>query len=156
MTKQPGDAIYATKYLVHLRDQPHETLNISRHNVTESLVYALAFQVELEAGHAMQNIREIANLSRELLTMEMADIDTTRLVDIIFKVVLSEIRPDVPGQPLDELIECLGAAMKRRPDLPQGRAAFAISLGTRYSMTSVNDDYEEAMSIFDEFWGQSV
>jgi hypothetical protein len=40
--------------------------------------------------------------------------------------------------------------MKRRPDLPESRAAFAASLGFRYRITNVDDDYEEAMSILDE------
>ena len=151
VTKQPGDAIYAAKYLVHLRDQPHETLSISRHRVTELLVDALAFQVELEAGNVMQNIREIAILSRELFIIETSDIDTTRLIDFIWEVALSKIDLlGVPEQPLDELIECLRAAMKRRPDLPQARAAFAMSLVLRYFMTSVDDDYEEAVSILVE------
>ena len=40
--------------------------------------------------------------------------------------------------------------MKRRPDLPQARAAFALFLTSRYYMTGVDDDYEEAVSILDE------
>ena len=33
LSKQPEDAIYATKYLSHLRDQPHEIRGISRRQV---------------------------------------------------------------------------------------------------------------------------
>jgi hypothetical protein len=63
---------------------------------------------------------------------------------------VSKILPGVPDQPLDELIECLRTARKKRPDLLQGNLAFAISLVSRYSFTFVNDDYEEAASILDE------
>ena len=151
VTRQPEDAIHATKYLRHLRDLPREIPIIPRHRVTELLVNTLVLQVELEAGNMMQNIREIAVLSHELLlTVETSDIVTTHLIDFIWAVALSKIYPGVPNQPLDELIECLRVAMKRRPDLPQGRAAFAMSLVVRYTMTSLNDDYEEALSILDE------
>ena len=150
VSKQPEDVITATKFLFHLREQPHEIPIAPRHQVTHLLVEALALQVELEAGNVVQNIREIAVLSREFLTVETSDIDTTRLIDIIWKVMLSKIQPGVPDQPLDEVIECLRVAMKRGPDPPQVRAAFAMSLVCRYVMTSLNDDYEEAVSTLDE------
>jgi CHAT domain-containing protein/tetratricopeptide (TPR) repeat protein len=150
VTKQPEDIITATRFLFRLRDQPHEIPIIPRHTVTELLVDALALQVEWEAGNAMQNIREIAILSRELLTMETSDVDTTRLINLIWKVALSNSDLNAPGQPLDELIECLRAALKRRPDLLRGRFAFALCLMCRYRRTSRNDDYEEAMAILDE------
>jgi CHAT domain-containing protein len=150
VTKQPEDIISATKYLFYVRDQPHEIPGISPHKVTEFLLRRLALQVELEAGNMMQNIREIAILSRELFAAETSDIDNTQLIDFIGLVVSSKICPCVPDQPLDELIECLRAAMKHRPDLPQGREAFTRALVTRYCRTCANDDYEEAMSILDE------
>jgi hypothetical protein len=150
VTKQPEDVISAAKFLFHLRDQPHGITLAPRHQVTELLVETLALQVELVAGNVMQNIREMAVLSHELLIMETSDIDTTRLLDLVSEVVRSNINPGVPDQPLDELIECLRAAMKCRPDLPQVPATFAKSLVFRYRMTYVNDDYEEAMSILDE------
>jgi hypothetical protein len=142
----PGDAIAATKFLFHLRDQPHEIPHISRHQVTYMLVQTLA----LQAGNVMQNIREIAILSRELLTVETSDIDTTHLILLLYEVSLSKECIGVSGQSLDELIECLRVAMKRRPDLLEGRFAFAESLVSRYDKTSVDDDYGEAMSILDE------
>ena len=150
VSNQPEDVISATKFLFLLRNQPLEIPTISRHLVTEVLVRTLGLQVELEAGSAMQNIREIAILSRELLTVETSDIDTTRLIDLIWKVAVLKIRPNAPDQPLDELIECLRVAMKRRPDLPQARTTFSLSLMCRYVRTSRDDDYEEAMSILDE------
>jgi hypothetical protein len=148
VTNQPEDVISATKLLFHLRDHPHEAPFTPR--LAKGLVETLAFQAELEVGNVVQNIREIAILSRELLTVETSDIDTTHLILLLYEVSLSKQCRDVSGQPLDELIECLRVAMRCRPDLLKGRAAFAISLAYRYRMTNVDDDYEEAMSILDE------
>jgi CHAT domain-containing protein/predicted RNA-binding Zn-ribbon protein involved in translation (DUF1610 family) len=149
LSKQPEDAIYAAKYLFHLRDQPHEIPTVPRHKATALLVDALFLQVKLEAGNVMQNIREMAILSRGLLTLDTSDVDATHLIILIHDVVQSQIRPFNQDQPLDELIHCLQVARKRRPDLLQSRMAFAQSLVCRYSVTSVNDDYEEAASVLD-------
>ena len=152
VSKQPGDAICATKYLSHLRDQPHEILSIPRQQVTALLVNALALQVEMEAGNAMQNIRDMAVFSRELL--ETSDIDATHFIVLIYAAVKSKIRVGAAAgaleQPLDELIEFSRVAKKRRPDLLEGHWTFAKSLIGRYRMTGVNDDYEEAVSSLEE------
>ena len=147
-SKRPEDAICATKYLSHLRDQPHEIPILPRFEVTTLLVDALASQVELEAGNVMQNIGEMAVLSRELL--ETSDVDATHLILLIHHVVTSKIRPGVLDQPLDEVIEFWRVARKRRPDLLEGHIAFAVYLAHRYLITCVNDDYEEAASILDD------
>jgi hypothetical protein len=148
VSEQPEDAICATKYLSHLRDQPHEIPRVPRYQVTALFVDALALQVELEAGNVMQDIREMAVLSRELL--ETSDVDATHFIISIHAVVSSKIRPRVPDQPLDELIEFSRVARKRRPDLLEGHEAFAYSLVCRHCMTFLNDDYEEATSILDD------
>ena len=148
VTKQPEDLVSTTKFLVHLRDQPHEITSASRHRVTELLVHILALQVALEAGNVMQNIREMAVLSRELLTLDIET--TTYLIRLIHEVVRSKLSANDPDQPLDELIEFLRAARKQTPDLLEGRIALAKSLCVRYGMTSMNDDYDEAISILDE------
>ncbi|KAF8258271.1 CHAT domain-containing protein [Lactarius quietus] len=125
--KQPDDAVYAAKYLFHLR-------------IARLLVIAL--EMNLETVNVMQSIREIAT----------PDIDATRLIYVITSIVGHNIYPGVPDQPLDELIECLRVAKKHKPDILQahGHFAFAISLASRYFMTYVDDDYEEAMSMLDE------
>ena len=150
VTEQPEDAIYATKYLLHLRDQRHETPITTRHRITELLVDTLVMQVKLEAGNMMQNIREMAVLSRELLTLKTSDVDTTHLIILIIEVVESQIHPGIPDQPLDEIIEVLRAARMQRPDLLDCRITLARSLAYRYCMTCINDDYEEAASILDD------
>jgi CHAT domain-containing protein len=117
------------------------------------LVDALDLQVKFEAGNVMQNIREMTVLSRELL--ETSDAVDARFIVLIHAVVRSKIRPAVPGQPLDELIEFSRVARKRRPDLLEGHMTFAISLVCRYYVTCENDDYEEAATILDEIAANS-
>jgi hypothetical protein len=148
VSKQPEDAICAATYLFHLRDQPHEIPTISRHQVTELLVETLALRVKLESGNVMQNIREIAILSRELF--ETSDVDATHLIRLIHEVVWPKMGSSDWDQPLDELIECMRAARKHRPDLLEGRIIFAVSLVCRYITTYMDDDYEEAAPILDE------
>ena len=148
VSKQLEDVICANNYLSHLRDQPPEITRITRYQVTKFLVAALALQVELGAGNAMRNIREMAVLSREVL--ETPDVDATHFIIIIHAVVSSKMRIAVPDQPLDALIEFSRVATKRRPDLLEGHMIFAISLVCRYYMTHANDDYEEAVSILDD------
>jgi len=102
VSNHPEDAIYAAKYLFHLRDHPHECPASPRCQVTRLLLDALGLQVKLGAGNKMQSIRELAVLSRELLTSEMSVDDNTHLIIFISKVVCSTIRTGIPGQPLDE------------------------------------------------------
>src|SRR6266702_5166634 len=153
-SKQPDDAIYAAKYPRHLRDQPHQAFGFPRHAVTTLLVHALAFQVELEAGNVMENIEEMAVLCHELLTSDASEGVTANSVTILSDVIRSkfDLREllQVPDQPLDQVIECLRVAGKRRPDLCEARLALARSLGYRYCMLFANHDYEEAVSILDE------
>ena len=150
VSKQPDDAIHATKYFSHLRDQPHEISSIPRYQVTAWLVDALDLQVKLEAGDATQNIRKMAVLSRELL--ETSDVDATHFIKIIHAVLISKIHPlaTVLGLPLDELVEFSRVATKCRPDLLEGHMTFAISLHYRYMITCANHDYEEAVCILDD------
>jgi CHAT domain-containing protein/tetratricopeptide (TPR) repeat protein len=151
-SNQPAHAIYAAKYLRHLRDQPHQAFGFPRHRVTKLLVDALAFQVASKAGNVTQNIGEMAALCRELLT---SNVDITHPVSLIYEVVRKEIRPWVQDQPLDQLIECLRVVRKHKPFLLKALFALAFCLGIRYCMTFVNDDYEEAVSVFDEILASS-
>jgi CHAT domain-containing protein len=146
LSKQPEDLIYATKYLIHLRDQPVSISFLSRY----WLVRALALQIELEAGNVMQNIREMIVLSRELLTLETFNVHTTHAIVLTCEVVLPMIHPLVPNQPLDELIEFGRMARKHRPDLLECRLVLARSLYRRNNMTFGSNDHEEITAVLDE------
>ncbi|KAH9057541.1 CHAT domain-containing protein [Lactarius vividus] len=145
------DAVYAAKYLRHLRNRPHAASVSSRHQITACLVDVLAFQVVLEAGNVVQCIEEMSTLSHELLTSDPSDSDTTLSITLFSTAVTSNISLWAPDQPLNQVIKCLRLARKHRPDLHEASYALAWSLGCRYCMTFVNDDYEETVSIFDEF-----
>jgi CHAT domain-containing protein len=146
----PGDAIYAANYLRYLRNQPHQAFGIPRHKVTVLLVDALAIQVEWEARNVMQNIGEMAALSRELLTLDMSDVNTTRSFFLFFTALLSKLHQPVPDQPMEQVIECLRAATEPQILRLEARLTLAFCLSTRYFGTFMNDDYEEASFILDE------
>ncbi len=150
VSRQPQDAIFAAKYLRYLLDQPRDAFGISRRLVTTMLVDALALQVKSKAENVMQNIREMAVLCRELLTSDAFDGNISRSITLFARAVSSEIRPWVPDQPLDQVIECLRLARMHKPELRDAHFALAFCLGIRYCMTFVNDDYEEAASMMDK------
>ncbi|KAI9454285.1 CHAT domain-containing protein [Lactarius psammicola] len=151
---QPDDTIYAAKYLRHLRHQPHPPFCVLCRRVTTTLVHALASQVKLEAGNVTQDIEEMAVLCHELL-MDASDSDIIGPITLFAKVVTSETRLFAPDPPSNQVIDCLRLVRKYKPDVSEARHALALSLGCRYCMTCVNDDYEEAASIFDEIIASS-
>ncbi|KAI9441138.1 hypothetical protein BJY52DRAFT_1217028 [Lactarius psammicola] len=148
-SKLPEDAIYAAKYLRHLRDQLHAALESLRHPVASLLVDVLGSQVELEAGNVLQNIEEMAVLCHELLTSDPSSDETTLSVTTLSNVVQSKLPLFIQGQPMDQLIECLRLARMRKPELRDARLALAVVLTCRYSKTYANDNYE-AVSALDE------
>ena len=147
---QPGDAIHAAIYLRHLRGQPHQAFGIERHKVTGLLVDALAIQAERGARNVVQNIEEMTGLCRELFAFDMSNANTIRSFFLFFTTLLSNIDLLVPDQTMEEVIECLRAAKGQQLFRDESRGILAYCLITRYCITLVNDDYEEATSIMDE------
>ncbi len=115
-------------------------------------MYALALQVMSEAGDVAQNIEEMAVLCHELFTSDASegDIAHWHIVAIISTLVLDKINRLHLDRPLDQVIKCLRAARMHKPDLREAHFALVNFLATRYFMTFVNDDYEEAASILDK------
>ena len=147
---QPQDANDAADHFRSLPDQPHQALRVPRRRVTTMRVVALASQVMLEDRDAMQNIREMVLLCRELFTSKLSEGAATLLVTLTCKIVFSKIRMGVSDQPLDQLIECLRVARVHTPEMREAHLALAYCLTIRYDMTNVNDDYKEAASLLDE------
>ncbi|KAH9057575.1 CHAT domain-containing protein [Lactarius vividus] len=148
--KRPEDAIYAAKYLRQIWDQPHEALVVyPNHEATKLLVYALAIQVVSGAGNVVQIIGELAALCRELLTWDMSDAGTTNSIAYFAQAVSRKTNPWALDQPLDQVIECLRMArnLTHKPGL---HFPLAHSLSCRYYITLADDDYKEAVSIYDE------
>lgn len=107
----PEDAVYAVKYLRHLRVQPHQAFGYPCQQVTGLLVDALAIQVESKAGNVIEIIGEMAVLCRELLALEVSNVHTTRPFTLFYTVLLPNFRLVVlEQQPLDQIIECLRVA----------------------------------------------
>jgi hypothetical protein len=150
LSNLPEDAIYAAKYLRHLRDQPQTASVLPRHEVTTALVHVLAFLVELGASNVVQDVEEMAVLCHGLLTSDASDDFTTRSISVFTRAVASKFHPSVPDQPLDQVIECLRLARMRKPELRAVHLIFATLLSRRFLMTYVNNDYEEAVPILDE------
>jgi hypothetical protein len=155
VNKLPEDAIHAATYLRILRDQPHQAFGIPRPKVTGMLIDALAFQVELKSGNVMANLAEMADLCRELLTLDTPNDHTTMPFALFLVALLSNLKvmpPEVwdPDQPVDQFIEYLRAAREHQLMQDEARLALACCLYVRYSRTSMNDDYEEAASMLDE------
>ncbi|KAF8267574.1 CHAT domain-containing protein [Lactarius quietus] len=148
--KLPEDAIYAAKYLRHLRDQPHREFGFPRVDVTTLLVNVLYFQVKLEAGSVVQNIEEMAVLCHELLTSDASEYDTTHAVTLVSELFLSEVRLWLPDRQLDPVIKCLRAARIHKPELRLAHFALAVSLSVHYYVTFLDDDYDKAASVLDE------
>ena len=151
-SKLPENAIYASKYLRYLRNQPHSFFARRRHVVKKMFVASLALQVELKAGDVSEIIEEMAALFHEFLTSDAPDIFVTGSVTIFTEVVLAQISGlfQFPDQVLNQVIECLRLARMRKPELRKAHLALVRSLSCRYTRTFTNDDYEEAASILDE------
>ncbi|KAF8265306.1 hypothetical protein EI94DRAFT_1804547 [Lactarius quietus] len=148
--RMPEDAIHAARYLRCLRDQRHQAFGSPRHQVTGLLVDALAIQMESGAGNVMDNIGEMADLCREILISDVANVNTTRSFPIFFAALLSTLHLPVPEQPMEKVIKCLRSARETRRYRLEARLTLAFCLATRYCRSFVNDDYEEAVSVLDE------
>ncbi|KAH9029063.1 CHAT domain-containing protein [Lactarius pseudohatsudake] len=155
VSNQPEDAIFATKSLRHLRDQPHATLGFPRHAVTTLLLNALKFLVKLEDSNVVQNIEEMTVLFHELLTEDASEGDVTHSSTLLAGIYFSYSHLWTLDQPFSQVIECLRLAKMCKPELRRVHLNLAYCLCARYSMTHVNDDYEEAASIVDEFIASS-
>ncbi|KAH9991651.1 hypothetical protein BJV74DRAFT_795916 [Russula compacta] len=145
--KLPIDIEHCIKYLRYLRDQLLETSDVTHSDITTYLVQALAIRAELESVNRMRDIKEMAILCHELLTM---DVSEALMIDTI-KVLVNAIKPIVASRqaPPDEAIECLCAYI-RMPNLEGVSVVLAMSLAFRFQRTHSLDDYEEAMSIMNK------
>ncbi|KAH9057680.1 CHAT domain-containing protein [Lactarius vividus] len=155
VSNQPEDAIFAIKYLRHLRGQPHATLGFPRHAVTTLLMHALAFMVKLKDSNVVQNIEEMTVLFHELLTSDASEHDITHCSTLLAGNYFFYSHLWTLDQPLTQVIECLRLAKmhKAAPRVVQSNLAFCLCV--RYTMTNVNDDYEKAASIVDELIASS-
>jgi CHAT domain-containing protein len=151
-SKEPEDAISAAKCFRRLREPAHAPSNFtfSRQFVTAALVATLACQMELKASDVVQTFEEMAVLTHELLTSDPSCDETTNAVTTFARALANKLPNPFPDQLLNKSIACLRLARMHKPELGEVHFSLARCLGNRYFRARVDDDYEEAMSIFDE------
>jgi len=151
MPLEPEDVKRPIIYLRYLRGQSPEAFNIPPDGVKETLVNALALQVQYELGDVTQDIEEMADLFLELLNSDTWTIstDTTSLFDVT--VMNRHERWEKGKGPPAKVIDCLRKAKIRLPNLDELSITLASTLLDRFSMAYSNDDYEEGTAILDKF-----
>ena len=146
---QPECIKYSIEYLRYLRGLPLDSFEVTRNDVTTSLIRALGIQIESEAGYGTRNIQEMVALCRYLITSESplsAGFPRLAFLYLSEAVDFESLRGRV--QSLEEVIDCLRVAAKMCP--PDSHVVFfalAKSLLTRVIVTHSNDDYEEATAL---------
>ena len=107
MSKEPGDAIYAAKYLRYLRVLAHTPFALKRQLVTSLLVVTLAFQLELKASDVVQTLEEMIALTQELLNSDPSS-DYATLASGHFTRSVAHKLPELsPDRSLNDIIGCL-------------------------------------------------
>ena len=151
MSQQSHDIEYSIEYLRYLQGLPLDSIDISREDVTSSLIRAMGTQVDLEVRDGTRNIKEMVVLCRELL------IPTLSMGSLIVVSTSLNIAVDTEFlrgrfQLLDEVTEFLQDAAKTcRPDSHLVILALTRTLRTRFMANHSNDDYEEATALLERF-----
>jgi len=141
-----GDSKHCVRYFRYLRDQSLENPRITRDRITTSFAHALANQVQMESIDPTRNIKEMAILCRELLSLDASD----GLLFGAAKTLVKAIYDEPPSRlPLDQAIECLREANIHFPGSERVSLCLLYSLFQRFSETHSHADYEDAMSIVD-------
>jgi tetratricopeptide (TPR) repeat protein len=154
MSKEPEDAIYAAKYLRHLRDPAHTPFAFQRQPLTALLVEILEFQMELDASDVVQTLEEMVVLTNELLTSDPSSKNSTCASTCFTRAVERKLLELSPDRLLDQIIECLRLARMHKPQLREVHFYLARCLYIRYENT-LNDELDEAVSIMDEMIASS-
>ena len=149
------DIKYSIQYLLYLRDSklPLETCNLSRIQVTEMLVVALATHIEIEGRCETQIIEEMIRFCYELLAWEISvDYPVDAFVALgraIHTEQMQAIHSETKS--LDRVIDCLRSAVKKYPpqvqQVHQIHLDLAIALQFRMmrTRTASDNDYMEAI-----------
>ena len=142
---------YSILYLRYLRGLPLDPFDLSRNDVTASLIQALASQIELDAGDMTRNIKEMVVLCRELLASNIsADFPEGAFLSFE-KIAEAASDRGIPIELLDEVIECLRDVVEVcTPGLHSVLLILAQLLFIRHLVTHSNDDYEEITALLEK------
>lgn len=148
---QPRDVTCCTMYLRHLRRQRTEECFELPIPVTETLVSALAVQVEFELGDVDQVIEEMADLCGELLDSHISTPSRAGPITAFAGAIGGHFDVLFGGRiPSEKVIRCLRNATMRFPDLHDVAIALAKSLLIRFNRTPSDDYYKEGMATLDK------
>ncbi|KAN0134112.1 CHAT domain containing protein [Lactarius tabidus] len=150
---QPEGIEYATEYLRNIRKFPLDSFDVSRKDVTSWLIRALYAQVNSGAGNWTQDINEMVVLCNELLSFSKYEVVPTAAFSHLGKAVThveAKHRLTTGTQMIDEVIECLRAAVKVCPPASyEVTEALAYTLGLRFFKTLSKEDCEEATTLLE-------
>ena len=162
-SRQPSEIGYCIKYLRYLRGLPIEAFGVAHRDVTLWLVHSLAFLVRLEPENAIQDVEDMSILGLELLSSDLSEEDLKTAFAhfssaiLLYNAYSSSRSPQAVLEFLrsanhvpQQVIECLREANTRLPDSQDISFVLSISLSSRFRVTSSNDDYEDAMALFDK------
>ena len=147
--KQPSDADYCAEYFRYLHSQPLERFDVPCNQVRASLVVALGSQVELGVGDVAGNIHEMRFHCRELLASNIPQPPFIKPIRALISASHAKCEESLARENLEEVTECLREA-NRRLDSHELACLLADILSDRYSASSSDDDYQEAMTLLDK------
>ena len=145
---QPSDAQYCAVCFRYLQSQPLEAFHVSSNQVRSFLVEALASQVKMGIGDTVSNIDEMTDHCHELLAPDVPRSHLSRAARALAFVEYSDCEQSSVLSVLNKAILCLREA-NRRLCSRESAHGLAKHLSIRFAATHANDDYEEAMAIFD-------
>jgi CHAT domain-containing protein len=147
--EEPSDVGYCIKCLLYLRDVSPEALGIASNKVTTLLVRVRALQVKVEPDTMLNGVEEMSVLCRELLSAGLSEPDGNVAFESFAQAVMTCFQHS-PGQPSQQVVECLREAHTHLPNLLVIPQALFMSFVFRFLTTKSNDDYEDAMAFFDK------
>jgi CHAT domain-containing protein/tetratricopeptide (TPR) repeat protein len=147
--KQPEDVKSSLIYFRFLRINFHplEAFDIPHEHLTSYLIQALAGNLIL--GSMVQDLEEMAALSRELLSSDVSMSDLTAAIEAFSEATSFTFNLEDAKPPPEQVIEVLREA---EIIVPKSTVSVALSccLTRRFRAAHVMNDYEEAITIADK------
>jgi len=143
---QLDDVESTIKHLRHLFKQPLEDFKLPRHAVTTSLIEMLAARVKGKKGCASDDMNEIMDLCRGLLTSDATPPYVIAAAqEALTQATLDVFRCDRQMPPLDQAVGCLRDMSK----VSSSGLALSLAnlLAVRFLTLHTTDDYEEAIQV---------
>ena len=144
---------YSIYYLGYLRSQPPWSGGVTRIDVTDMLVDALACHIVLVAGDETATIQVMLRLCYELLRLapRFSGCYPVKAFCGLIRGITVEFSRGLQMDSLDQVVDCLREAVKTYPpELRHIHLDFATALQFRFMQTYCEDDYKEAIAVLDK------